>query len=64
MTTLTLAPDAPRTATVPRGRFRDLLAAEWIKLWSLRSTPWVLGLSALAIIGANLNAAVRRSRPS
>ncbi|GAB2700841.1 ABC transporter permease [Kitasatospora kifunensis] len=57
MTTLTLAPDTPRTATEPRGRFRDLLVAEWIKLWSLRSTPWVLGLSALVIIAANLNSA-------
>ncbi|GAA3477375.1 ABC transporter permease [Streptomyces yanii] len=57
MTTLTLAPDAPRTATELRGRFHDLFAAEWIKLWSLRSTPWVLGLSALTIIGANLSSA-------
>ncbi|MFD5318463.1 ABC transporter permease [Streptomyces sp. NPDC127098] len=29
---------------------RDLLAAEWIKLWSLRSTRWLLGLGALALI--------------
>jgi hypothetical protein len=28
-------------------RFRDLLAAEWIKLWSLRSTRWVLGVGVL-----------------
>ncbi|MGI5489132.1 hypothetical protein [Microtetraspora malaysiensis] len=31
-------------------RFRDLLAAEWIKLWSLRSTPWLIGLGSLAIV--------------
>ncbi|MGV9308264.1 hypothetical protein [Nonomuraea sp. NPDC003727] len=31
-------------------RFRDLLAAEWIKLWSLRSTSWLLGLGTLAIV--------------
>ncbi|MEV4115089.1 hypothetical protein [Nonomuraea sp. NPDC049695] len=31
-------------------RFRDLLAAEWIKLWSLRSTRWLLGLGTLAIV--------------
>jgi ABC-2 type transport system permease protein len=37
--------------STPVARFRDLLAAEWIKLWSLRSTSWVLGLGALAIIG-------------
>ncbi|MFI7420164.1 hypothetical protein [Nonomuraea sp. NPDC049684] len=31
-------------------RFRDLLAAEWIKLWSLRSTRWLLGLGTLAVV--------------
>ncbi|MGW2156871.1 hypothetical protein [Nonomuraea sp. NPDC001699] len=31
-------------------RFRDLLAAEWIKLWSLRSTRWLVGLGVLAIV--------------
>lgn len=37
-------------------RFRDLLAAEWIKLKSLRSTYWVLGGGALAVIGINVQA--------
>ncbi|MCP2167271.1 ABC transporter permease subunit [Goodfellowiella coeruleoviolacea] len=37
--------------TTPPARFRDLLAAEWIKLWSLRSTRWLLGVGALALIG-------------
>ncbi|MER7501948.1 ABC transporter permease subunit [Nonomuraea pusilla] len=32
------------------GRFTDLLAAEWIKLWSLRSTVWLLGLGTLAVV--------------
>ncbi|GAA2322854.1 hypothetical protein GCM10010149_90060 [Nonomuraea roseoviolacea subsp. roseoviolacea] len=32
------------------GRFRDLLAAEWIKLWSLRSTAWLVGLGTLAVV--------------
>ncbi|MGV9776538.1 ABC transporter permease subunit [Streptosporangium sp. NPDC003464] len=32
-------------------RFRDLLAAEWIKLFSLRSTFWLIGLGTLAIVG-------------
>lgn len=50
---LTIAPDSE-----PRARFCDLLAAEWSKLWSLRSTPWALGLSALAILGINVNGAV------
>ncbi|MGW4894715.1 ABC transporter permease subunit [Kitasatospora sp. NPDC004240] len=35
----------------PRARFRDLLAAEWIKLWSLPSTRWLLGLGVLVLIG-------------
>ncbi|MER6944158.1 hypothetical protein ABT294_09060 [Nonomuraea sp. NPDC000554] len=38
------------TAT-PHARFRDLLAAEWIKLWSLRSTAWLLGVGTLVMIG-------------
>ncbi|NYV74060.1 ABC transporter permease [Streptomyces sp. UH6] len=40
-----------------RARFRHLLAAEWIKLWSLRSTSWVLGAGALTVIGINANSA-------
>lgn len=46
------------TAHPYRARFRHLLIAEWIKLRSLRSTPWALLVSALAIIGANISAAV------
>jgi ABC-2 type transport system permease protein len=38
-------------------RFPDLLRAEWIKLWSLRSTYLALGLGALAMIGLAVNAA-------
>ncbi|MDH6135567.1 ABC-2 type transport system permease protein [Kitasatospora sp. MAA4] len=45
------------TTATPTARFRDLLAAEWIRIWSLRSTSWVLALSALVIIGANLKSA-------
>jgi hypothetical protein len=56
MTTLT-TPRTAATAVEPRARFRDLLAAEWIKLWSLRSTSLVLGLGALVIIGINANSA-------
>lgn len=46
------------TTTPNRARFRHLITAEWIKLRSLRSTPWALLVSALAIIGANVSAAV------
>ena len=45
-------------ASLNRAPFHHLLTAEWIKLRSLRSTPWALLLSALAIIGANVSAAV------
>ncbi|GGJ77853.1 ABC transporter permease [Streptomyces camponoticapitis] len=42
----------------PRARFRDLVAAEWIKMWSLRSPPWALAVSALLVVAINTNAAV------
>ncbi|WP_406329810.1 ABC transporter permease [Streptomyces sp. NBC_00203] len=45
------------TSTLPVPRFTDLLAAEWIKLRSLRSTYWALGAGALAVIAFNANAA-------
>ncbi|MEU0368986.1 ABC transporter permease [Streptomyces sp. NPDC006283] len=61
MTPTTTQPAAVSTAVrapVPRARFRDLLAAEWIKLWSLRSYAWAFGASALVVIGINISAAV------
>lgn len=68
MSTLTLTDDrsagargAARTAELP-ARFVDLLAAEWIKLRSLRSTYWVLALSAVVAVGINVNA-VRSDLP-
>ncbi|MET9852519.1 ABC transporter permease [Streptomyces sp. NPDC006450] len=52
-----------RSGTGPSARaaehaagFADLLAAEWIKMRSLRSTYWVLVLSAVAAIAINVNA--------
>jgi ABC-type transport system involved in multi-copper enzyme maturation permease subunit len=44
--------------TEPRARFRDLFAAEWIKLWSLRSTPATLAVVVLAVTGFSANAAL------
>ncbi|MFE5027291.1 ABC transporter permease [Streptomyces sp. NPDC056656] len=47
----------PRTTTAvplvgdPPARFLDLVAAEWIKVRSLRSTPWVIVLVMLIVIG-------------
>ncbi|NGN67999.1 ABC transporter permease [Streptomyces sp. A7024] len=50
MTTATVTPPMAAVAT-STARFRDLLAAEWLKTWSLRSTPWAYLLTALAAIG-------------
>jgi ABC-2 type transport system permease protein len=44
------------SAAEPRARFLDLVAAEWIKTRSLRSTYWVLAAGALVAIAINLNA--------
>ncbi|MGW6456338.1 ABC transporter permease [Streptomyces sp. NPDC055078] len=50
-------PQVYASAVDSRARFRDLLVAEWIKLWSLRSTYWVLGSGALTVVGINVNSA-------
>ncbi|MFF1906228.1 ABC transporter permease [Kitasatospora sp. NPDC058218] len=51
---MTMLASTPRTipAAVPAARFGDLAAAEWIKIRSLRSTPWVIGLTVLFVIGS------------
>ncbi|NEA70438.1 ABC transporter permease subunit [Streptomyces sp. SID13588] len=60
MTTLTTVP--PTTSAAPRAEppahFRDLLASEWIKIRSLRSTPWTLALTILFVIGSAAVAAL------
>ncbi|UYQ65529.1 ABC transporter permease [Streptomyces peucetius] len=56
MSRVTAEAPARIAAGVP-ARFRHLLAAEWIKLWSLRSTHWVLGAGALTVTGINVNSA-------
>ncbi|GGW26539.1 ABC transporter permease [Streptomyces xantholiticus] len=48
--TTALAPHAAE----PRARFLDLAAAEWLKLWSLRSTGWGLLVAALAVLAFNV----------
>ncbi|MER5760521.1 ABC transporter permease [Streptomyces sp. NPDC002082] len=45
-----------RAAEPEAAGFTDLLAAEWIKMRSLRSTYWVLVLSAVVAIAINVNA--------
>ncbi|MET9179226.1 ABC transporter permease [Kitasatospora aureofaciens] len=56
MSTMTLTRTKSARSVDPAPRFTDLLAAEWIKLRSLRSTYWVLALASLVAIGINLNA--------
>ncbi|TXS57400.1 ABC transporter permease [Streptomyces sp. t39] len=55
--TTTTAPATPTALPVtgePRPRFLDLVAAEWLKLWSLRSTGWSLLVAALAVLAFNV----------
>ncbi|MGW6841252.1 ABC transporter permease [Streptomyces sp. NPDC054958] len=57
MSTMTFSGTRPsESAAEPVARFTDLLAAEWIKMRSLRSTYWVLALSAVVAIAINVNA--------
>ncbi|MFG2400346.1 ABC transporter permease [Streptomyces lydicus] len=51
MTTLASVP-LTTPVTAPPARFRDLLASEWIKTRSLRSTPWTIALTLLFVIGS------------
>jgi ABC-2 type transport system permease protein len=51
VTAVTTAP--AQTAAGPRARFGDLIAAEWLKFWSLRSAPWGLLTGALAVLACN-----------
>lgn len=44
--------------TEPRARFADLLAAEWLRFWSVRTTPWLLAVFAVAVVGTNYNGAL------
>ncbi|MFF5426534.1 MULTISPECIES: ABC transporter permease subunit [unclassified Streptomyces] len=44
-------------AREPRARFRDLFAAEWLKLWSLRSTFWSLPAAMVAVVAFNVGTA-------
>lgn len=57
MTTVSTAPVGSTAGTGPRARFTDLCAAEWIKTWSLRSTPWTYLITALVVIAFNVGTA-------
>jgi hypothetical protein len=60
MTTLPSVPPPSSAAPVaePSARFRDLAASEWIKMRSLRSTPWAIALTTLFVIGSSAAAAL------
>ena len=61
MTTIASASPADTSRTPvaePPARFTDQIAAEWIKMRSLRSTPWTLGLITLFAIGTAAMAAM------
>ncbi|MFG3135270.1 ABC transporter permease [Streptomyces sp. NPDC048211] len=53
----TTAPRTRMTEDEPRARFRELLTAEWLKTWSLRSTSWMYAITALAVIAFNAGTA-------
>ncbi|WP_328584944.1 ABC transporter permease subunit [Streptomyces sp. NBC_00370] len=55
--TTTYAPVGGLGTDEPRARFYDLVAAEWIKLRSLRSTWIAYGAAALAVIAFNAGTA-------
>ncbi|MEY9871194.1 ABC-2 type transport system permease protein [Streptacidiphilus sp. MAP12-33] len=63
MSTVTSLPSRAAAATAgaaaagTRSRFTDLVAAEWIKLWSLRSTWWTAVVAILVPWGAAAAAA-------
>ncbi|MEU1120563.1 MULTISPECIES: ABC transporter permease [unclassified Streptomyces] len=49
--------ETTESITEPRARFGDLVAAEWLKMRSLRSTGWSLLVAALAVVGINVGTA-------
>src|SRR5690606_16505833 len=54
MTTTTVQKRATHVASPARVTFPRLLRSEWIKLSTLRSTWWAIGISALLTIGIAL----------
>ncbi|MEU3980734.1 ABC transporter permease subunit [Streptomyces sp. NPDC026672] len=57
MTATTDVSGVERPIHEPRARFRDLVAAEWLKHRSLRSTWIAHGATALAVVGLNVGTA-------
>ncbi|MCF3124584.1 ABC transporter permease [Streptomyces arenae] len=50
-------PSARKAPGSLRPRFRDLVAAEWLKLWAPRSTGWALLIAGLAVLAFNTGTA-------
>ncbi|MEV4743290.1 ABC transporter permease [Streptomyces sp. NPDC049555] len=61
MTALSSVPPAHPAVAGPPARFSDLLASEWIKMRSLRSTPWTIALTVLFVLGSAAVAATTDS---
>lgn len=52
MTSMTTEP--AKADAEPPARFRDLFSAEWLKYRTLRSTPWSLLITVLAVLAFNV----------
>ncbi len=57
MTAQPITSPATLTRAQPPARFGDLIAAEWVKARSLRSTFWAPAVTALVVLAAAVNAA-------
>lgn len=62
MSTATRPARTTRRTAAPPARFRDLLAAEWIKLWSLRSTYGSLAVITVSALLFSARAALADHR--
>jgi hypothetical protein len=49
--------DADARVTESKARFSDLIAAEWIKMWSLRSTFWAFAATVMVALAISVTTA-------
>ncbi|WNM31443.1 ABC transporter permease [Streptomyces sp. Li-HN-5-11] len=61
-TTSKPTPAAAERPPEPKARFSDLLAAEWIKLWSLRSVRWAFAGTAAVLLTVTVVGALADAR--
>ncbi|MFF3334798.1 ABC transporter permease [Streptomyces sp. NPDC002888] len=57
-TTSKTTPVSDERPLEPKASFSDLLASEWIKLWSLRSIPWAFAGTVAVILTITITGAV------